>query len=486
MSSSRLQTLDDAAQRSLRWLGDDPRNWTANAPGLDHDVVVVGGGQTGVAIAYGLRRKGVTRTTVIDSARQGQTGVWTTIARMNLLRTQKTLNGPEYGNAAISFRAWYETLHGPEAFDALSRIPRLDWAAYVEWFRRTVGVEVRHSVALTDIEPLAGGGFRLHLSVDGEARAETTRKVILATGFVGGGGANIPSAVGDLPKSLWAHTSEDIDFSRLKGRRIGVLGAGPSAFDAAGVALESGAEAVHLFVRRTRLNYPVPPVPGGPASGKYYPAALDNFHRLPDSARWAHQLGLEQGGASTPLDSIARATRFHNFHIHLGASDLVLEATRQGLDAAYGGVSVGLDHLIAGTGFRVDLALKPELGRFVEHIALWGDRFSAAGRPPSGAHYPYLGDAFEFTARQPGQADFLKDIHCYNIAGSVSTGKYLCDVPSMVDLPRLVGGVVRDLFFADLDHHLDRINPTRQPSPPDAPYARNVFGGLKSPQVETV
>jgi cation diffusion facilitator CzcD-associated flavoprotein CzcO len=485
MSNSGLDDLDHAAARSLRWLGDDPKTWLPERPGFDHDVVIVGGGQTGVAIAYGLRRKGISRTTVIDAAPPGEAGVWTTIARMNLLRTQKTLSGPEYGNAAISFRAWYETQHGPEAFDAITRIPRLDWAAYVDWYRRVVGVEVRHGVFLHDIEPLDSGGFRLHLNLAGEPSVETTRKVILATGFAGGGGPNIPPVVAALPGDLWAHTADPIDFERLVGRRVGVLGAGPSAFDAAAVALENGAEAVHLFVRRSQLNYPLAPAPNAAPSGKYYPGALENFHLLPDAVRWAHQLGLEQGGASTPLESIQRATRHDNFHIHLNAGDLSIQPQNGALQAAYGNVAVLLDFLIAGTGFRVDLGRRPELARFVDNIALWGDRFeSAEPKAAAGARYPYLGDAFEFTARESGASNFLADIHCYNIAGAVSTGKYLCDVPSMVDLPRLVSGVSRDLFLADIDHHVARINDPRRASPADAPYVRSVFGQSTSAQVE--
>ena len=49
------------------------------------------------------------------------------------------------------------------------------------------------------------------------------------------------------------HSSDDIDFARFKGGRIGVLGASASAFDNAAVALETGAAEAHMFVRRPHL-----------------------------------------------------------------------------------------------------------------------------------------------------------------------------------------------------------------------------------------
>ena len=77
--------------RALRWAGRDPADWVRARAGVDHNVVIVGGGQSGVAIAYGLKRKGVGRVDVIDQAEPGQAGIWRSIARMHQLRTPKTL-----------------------------------------------------------------------------------------------------------------------------------------------------------------------------------------------------------------------------------------------------------------------------------------------------------------------------------------------------------------------------------------------------------
>lgn len=64
----------------------------------------------------------------------------------------------------------------------------------------------------------------------------------------------MPSVVTDnLPRSLYAHTCQAIDFSSLKGKRIAILGGGASAFDNAQHALECGVGEVHVFVRREEL-----------------------------------------------------------------------------------------------------------------------------------------------------------------------------------------------------------------------------------------
>ena len=53
-----------------------PRQLGAGTAGVDHNVVIVGGGQSGSRLAYGLRRKGIGGVEVIDRAEPGQAGIW--------------------------------------------------------------------------------------------------------------------------------------------------------------------------------------------------------------------------------------------------------------------------------------------------------------------------------------------------------------------------------------------------------------------------
>ena len=495
------QPADAAAQlaaqtgRSLRWAGRDPADWVRARAGTDHNVVIVGGGQSGVAIAYGLKRKGVGKVDVIDQADPGQAGIWRNIARMHQLRTPKTLMpGPEAGNVALSFRAWYETLNGPAAFDGLERIPRLAWADYLAWFQQATDTKVRYRTRLIEIEP-QGDVLRLHLDTEGARRVETTRKLVLANGYAGAGGPNVPDFVRALPQGAWTHTTGRIPVETLKGKVVGVIGAGSSAFDAAAVALESGAAEVHLFSRRSYIDYqlPAPPAAAAPAAppaapptpvDRGYPNVLELAYQLPDAVRWRNFLLGDRRVASVPFDSLERAVAFKGFHIHLNTSLSDVSMAGNGKVVAKAGrKTLRFDHLIAGTGYRIDLAAQPELARIHEHVALWRDRYKPAPGDEStaGEYYPYLGGGFEFLPRE-GElgAEFLRNIHCFNLAASLSYGIPVGDVPSMVDHPRLVTAIARDLYLASVDTAAhERFINTPLVAPDPAPYQRAVEGNAR-------
>jgi len=470
--------LEKQTESAMRWIGRDPADWVRPRAGVDHNVVVVGGGQSGLSIGYLLRRKGVGKVTVIDRAAPGETGIWRTIARMHQLRTPKTMGGPELGNAALSFRAWYETLHGTASFDALDRIARTDWADYLDWFQRVTGTMVRYRTRLVEIEP-QGDLLKLHLESDGVPRVETARKVVLANGYAGAGGPNVPEFIRALPPDLWTHTTGNIPFEALAGKVVGVVGAGSSAFDAAAVALENGAAEVHMFSRRAYIDYPAPPSPQAPPPlDRGYPNVSELAYELPDTVRWRNFLLGDRRVASVPLDSIMRAVEFDDFHIHLNSnlSD-VARASNGKVSGKVGSKSFQFDHLIAATGYRIDLAAQPELARVHEAIALWRDKYkpSAGDESAAGAAHPYLGAGFEFLPRNAAGAEYLRNIHCFNLAAALSYGVPVGDVPSVVDQPRLVAAIARDLYVEGIDTaaHERFINaPLTAPSA--APYERAV------------
>ena len=103
------------------------------------------------------------------AADEARAGIWLNAARMNVLRTPKTLPGPELGIPAFGFQAWYEARHGAAAYAAIERIPRQAWAEYLAWYRRFLGIPVRYGTRLVRIEP-AGGHFRLHLDTERRRR----------------------------------------------------------------------------------------------------------------------------------------------------------------------------------------------------------------------------------------------------------------------------------------------------------------------------
>jgi cation diffusion facilitator CzcD-associated flavoprotein CzcO len=446
---------DAAAREALRLIGADPPNWVPERAGVDHNVTVVGGGQTGSAFCFALRRAGIGKVTVIDAAPdEARAGVWLNAARMNLLRTPKTLPGPELGIPAFAFQAWYEARHGEQAYAAIDRIPRTDWADYLSWYRRFLGIAIRYRTSLSRIEP-ADGHFRLHLDVDDRYRVETTRKVILCTGFTGNGGPYVPRVVSEgLPPARYAHTDAAIDFEWLRGKHVAVLGAAASAFDAAGVALESGCGSVRLFARRPHIaSVPI-------TRSRGYAGAYDNYHSLPDAIRWQQALRFFRWGSTPTTDAIERAVAHRDFHLHLASPWHSVRMDGDQVVVRAADNEFRCDFVIVGTGYCVDLSLRPELADFHPEVLLWRDRYTP---PPGdqdaflGAH-PYLGAGHEYLERTPGAAPYLRDIHVQNPAGFVSFGLPIGDIPSMKrDIPTVVARISRDLFLADLSHHERRM-----------------------------
>ena len=470
---TELSDPDTAARDALRLIGPDPQDWVperARPDGrlIDHNVAIIGGGQSGCAFSFALRRAGIGRVTIIDRADSAAVaGVWVNAARMNVLRTPKSLPGPELGIPALGFQSWYEARHGSAAYAAIERIPRAAWAEYLDWYRGFLAIPVRYRTRLERIEP-AEGHFRLHLEGEAGAAVETARKIILANGVAGNGGPYIPPVVsGGLPPHLYAHTADAIDFAGLRGQAVAVIGGAASAFDAAAVALEAGAASVDLFARRASLaSIPISRVRG-------YPGAYDNYGELPDAVRWHQALRFRRAGSTAPADAIERVLRFANFRLHLGAPWLTAREEAGRIVAQAAGEEFRFDFAIAGTGYFVDSEARPELADFAGRILLWRDCYlPAPGEedPYLGAH-PYLGAGHEYLEKEPGTAPYLRDIHIHNPAGFVSFGWPEGDVPSMKrGVPAIIARISRDLFLADLDAHERRLTADVVPDFTEALY----------------
>src|SRR2546430_9076672 len=239
-----LDSLTTLAREELSQLNFPAANWVPPKLGPDGrallDVLVVGGGMCGQTAAFALMREGVRALRCVDRAAYAREGPWATFARMDTLRSPKHLTGPDLGIAALTYRAWHEAKYGREHWQALHKIPRLDWAEYLLWVRETVGIPVENDMEVKSLE-LVPGAVRATLRGN---EVIHSRKVVLALGREGSGAPRWPKfATFDpaLPRPDVLHASEEFSFARFEGRRIGILGAGASAFDNAGAALEAGA-----------------------------------------------------------------------------------------------------------------------------------------------------------------------------------------------------------------------------------------------------
>jgi cation diffusion facilitator CzcD-associated flavoprotein CzcO len=272
------------------------------------------------------------------------------------------------------------------------------------------------------------------------------RKVVLATGIQGGGEWHVPHLVRNaLPRSVYAHTSEPIDFGRLKGKRIGILGGGASAFDNAQHALAEGAAEAHVFVRRQRLPR-VNVIRHMERTG-----LVKRYALMTDAEKYAaidHYLRLAMPPTN---DTFQRAMAHAGFRLHTGAGWTAARMEDDQVVIEAGGRSHAFDFLVISTGILNNLSLRPELAAFLPDIAHWRDRFTPAGRrnPAIDAH-PYLGPGFQLTGIDAEAEARLHGLFLFNYAALASLGLSASAVSGLrYALPRLVEGVAGQLFLDD-------------------------------------
>jgi len=448
-----LSRLEAQLARDLSLLSYPQRDWipARSFEGKEVlDVLVVGAGQSGLSAAFGLLREKVKRILVVDEKSEGQEGPWRDFARMVTLRTPKHVTGPDLGIPNLTFQAWYEAQWGEEGWSALKLIPKELWADYLAWYRRVLALPVRNGVKVGALAWNREGGL-WEIPATSAAGEETllARKVILATGIDGAGRWETPAVIRALPKKFWAHTREDIDFSALKGKKVGVLGAGASAFDNASVALEAGCSQVALFFRREKL------VDVNPYRWAEFVGFLKHHSDLDDAQKWTFISQFVRMGQLPPADTLARAQHHPNFTLHAGSPWTSAEAHGDQVKVTTPKGSFQFDFLIIATGFVTDLGLRPELALIQDQIARWADRYS----PPEeqkfddlGRH-PYLGPSGEFLPKDARSAPWVSSVFCYTFAGLPSLGFAGAFISGLkYSLPKLIDGVTRQLYREDADH----------------------------------
>lgn len=415
------------------------------------DVLMVGGGMCGQTAAFALLREGVRKLRVIDRAAPGHEGPWGTFARMETLRSPKHLTSPDLGVPSLTFRAWYEARFGEDGWSALYKVLRTDWLDYLGWVRRQTGVPLENGTLLRSLRPADNG--LLEASIEGPSGMARihARKVVLALGREGSGAARWPRFASfdpgrAAPDGRIFHASEPIDFNALRGLRVGVLGAGASAFDNAGLALESGAASVEMFVRRPVL----PQV--NKAKGAGFPGFFHGFRSLPDEARWRLYTYIFDAQVPPPFESVLRCDRHPGFRLWLGEGWEDLRMDTDGVRVVTAAGTRRFDAVIVATGFDVDLLSRPELSGWSEQILVWGDRVASAEarRHEEAARFPYLGDGFQLQARSPEAEPTLSRIHVFNWGATMSHSALSGDIPGLaIGAGRLAAAIARDLFVED-------------------------------------
>jgi hypothetical protein len=214
-------------------------------------------------------------------------------------------------------------------------------------------------------------GFQLRL---GTAEVVWARRVIVAVGLTYF--EHLPSTVRDLPPEYVSHSSRHADLSVFRGRDVTVLGGGQSALETAALLTESGAHA-RVLVRRPAVAWnPVPsarrrslrqrvrrPMSGlGPGLRTFFYAEMPMvFQRLPQRTRVQ-----AVGSALGPAGAWWLRQRLEGVPIIGGRvvshAQVVGDRVRLRVEEADRVESEFVtDHVIAATGYRVNLESVPFL-----------------------------------------------------------------------------------------------------------------------------
>ena len=460
-----LAALRKIARHDLARLNYPAANWVPERTGPDGkrvlDVLVVGAGMCGQTAGYGLLREGIGNIRVIERETHGREGPWNNTARMPILRSPKHLTGPDLGVPSLTFRAWYEAQHGLGGWEKLYKIARLDWLKYLLWVREVVGLKVENGVGLLRVEP-AGDLLRADLSTGETVHA---RKIVLANGRDGSGGFRWPSLPSFDPgnpirRGRVFHTLEDIDFTTLVGRRIGILGVLATAIDNACTALEAGATEAVCFARRPHL----PQV--NKSKGVSFPGFQRGQGMLDDDWRWTIYTYMLAAASPPPHESVLRGQKLKGFSFRFAEPWLDMIVDRDGVTVKTAKGTERFDTVLIGTGFDVDMSRVREIAAFAANIKLWADVRSGSEVKANAeaARYPYLGRGFELAERIPGRTPGLGNIHLFNWGSILSQGALAGDIPGLfVGATRLVQALSHALFTADIERHVQNMHAVEDP-----------------------
>jgi cation diffusion facilitator CzcD-associated flavoprotein CzcO len=447
-----LAVLEAELARQKRLLGLPPKPWMPKTTAPDGteplDVAIVGAGLCGMVASAALAHLGIGNARLFDRAPEGREGPWITFARMETLRTVKEATGPALGIPALTFRAWFETQWGQDAWERMDLAPRVMWMDYMNWYREMTRPDVVNDCDVTMIDP-DGRLMRLETS----AGPVLARRVVLATGLDALGAPRLPDVAAGLPAGRVLHAADAFDPASLKGRRVVVVGAGASAMDNAAAALEAGAARLDLLVRR----------PAIPAIDKFTGTGskgmTHGFVGLPDDAKWELMDEGDRFPVPPPKHSVERVAAFPNAYLHLASPVSALKETKDGVRVETPNGAIDADVVIFATGFGLDLALRPELSSLAPHIRTWGDVVGperAADNPALAAH-PYLAEDFSFVEKEFGACPSLSRLTCFAYAAVPTHGKVTSGIPAASDgADRLAKGLVRSFFAEDADIHLGR------------------------------
>lgn len=423
-SLNALEILEEKVNQDLAMIQYPRKAWITprftkeNRPILN--VAIVGGGQTGLTMAFALQRQNIDQIQVFDENRENEAGAWIRLGKMKILRTPKYTTGPDLDIPCLTIQSWFSAKYGEEAWKNLDYIPRLDWHEYLNWYRKVLHLPVQFE---SKVGPLSWDEdnqcFRFFVTRGEEKEEVWARKIILAVGLEGSGGWMIPEFIrNQVLRTHYAQAMEKISPEMLAGKDVAILGAGPNAFDFTLESARHGAKSITLFSKKPKL------VNLHCFKWGEYAGFLKSFCDLEDVDKYRFVARFHEMGQPPVPCQVAAAYQLPNFQARFNSpwqnayqkGDKVVVETPQG--------SYEFDFLILATGWISDLSARPEIKNFQDQIATWADQYT----PEETRSYekllkfPYLGRGFQFTEKHLGAAPYVNSIFNMTGGGLLSNG----------------------------------------------------------------
>ncbi len=338
------------------------------------DVAILGAGPYGMSLAAHLRQLGVSHR-IFGSPMQA----WLSqMPRGMMLKSDGLASSLFDRDSSFTLRHYCNERGIPYA-DHWKLVPLDVFAEYgLEFQRRFVpGLDPRLVNRVNSRVHSRDTGFEIQLE-DGERFV--ARNVVVATGI--GRFVWLPPELRGLPRERVTHSSEHSDLGIFKGREVIVVGAGASAIDTAALLHEAGTS-VQLTARSAAIDFPGPfpkriPRPfwqelRHPTTAfgigwrmLFFERCPQGFRRLPVGLR-RRILRRFLGPAPGPFmeEGVAGKVQMH-LGLRLLHAEVCGDRVKLRLAARDGSErTLSADHVIAATGYRVDLErldfLAPEL-----------------------------------------------------------------------------------------------------------------------------
>ncbi|MER7200932.1 oxidoreductase [Streptomyces sp. CB01635] len=334
-----------------------------------HPVAVIGAGPYGLSTAAHLRARGIP-VRVFGEPMVSWRSHMPAGMLLKSVPSASNIDAPQRGHDLVDY---CDAAGIPRLVTDEDIVPVETFVAYGDWFQQKLVPDLER-VRVVSVDRRGHENFEVKLD---SGEQFTARAVVVATGL--SGLDHLPHELaaaapdGPAPTGPVSHSSQHHDLSRFSGRELIVVGAGQSALETAALAAEAGAS-VRIVARGTgSVRFGAPPwgqpklrpeTPFGRAWSlyalTYYPHP---YRHLPPQAR--HFLVRRVLG---PLGAWWLRERFED-KVRVREVEAIV-----GSAAADGGAALAVrapggrreeltaDHVIAATGYRVDLAAMDFLG----------------------------------------------------------------------------------------------------------------------------